>query len=157
MISWKTFAVTFLTIESQVDTQTSFPTAPFYEFDKVQFTGTLNESGDRMEVTEAVITNFNEKGELIGGPIKVPSKAHGVRIPLEVLAHPFNVVAAKSVTRRLSVACAAAFLLGGCSAYEGNTPKTAANYREPAAANTDDSLEQMIKDEHQYYQMFSGH
>jgi hypothetical protein len=80
----KTFAVTFLTIEYQVTP----PTAPVYQFDKVQFTGFLNESGDRVEITEAVITNFNAKGELIGEPIKIPSKAHGVRIPLEVL--PFT-------------------------------------------------------------------
>src|SRR4030081_2221276 len=45
----------------------------------------LNESGDRMEITEAVITNFNARGELIGEPNKIPTKAHGVRIPLEVL------------------------------------------------------------------------
>jgi hypothetical protein len=78
---WKTFAVTFLTIEYQVDP----PNATFYQFDKVQFTGFLNESGDRMEITEAVITNFNSKGQLIGEPNKISSKAHGVRIPLEVL------------------------------------------------------------------------
>jgi hypothetical protein len=78
---WKTFAVTFLTIEYQVDP----PNATLFQFDKVQFTGLLNESGDRMESTEAVITNFDAKGELIGEPHKIPSKAHGVRIPLEVL------------------------------------------------------------------------
>jgi hypothetical protein len=81
---WKTFTVTLLTIEYQVDP----PNATFYQFDKVQFTGFLNESGDRMEITEAVITNFNSKGELIGDPNLIPTKAHGVRIPLEVL--PFT-------------------------------------------------------------------
>jgi hypothetical protein len=81
---WKTFAVTLLTIEYQVDP----PNAAFYQFDKVQFTGFLNESGDRMVITEAVITNFNSKGELIGDPNLIPTKAHGVRIPLEVL--PFT-------------------------------------------------------------------
>jgi hypothetical protein len=95
MISWKTFAVTFLRIESQVDTQTSFPTAPFYQFDKVQFTGTLNESGDRMEVTEAVITNFNEKGELIGDPLRFQAKltAYALRwryCPVPLSACPFQ-------------------------------------------------------------------
>jgi hypothetical protein len=79
--SWKTFPATLLTIEYQVDP----PNATFYQFDKLQFTGFLNESGDRMEITEAVITNFNSKGELIGEPNKIPTKAHGVRIPLEVL------------------------------------------------------------------------
>jgi hypothetical protein len=78
---WNTFAVTLLTIEYQVD----FPNATLFQFDKVQFIGFLNESGDRMEITEAVITNFDSKGELIGEPNKIPSKAHGVRIPLEVL------------------------------------------------------------------------
>jgi hypothetical protein len=78
---WNTFAVTFLTIEYQVDP----PNATLFQFDKVQFIGFLNESGDRMEITEAVITNFDAKGELIGEPNKIPSKAHGVRIPLEVL------------------------------------------------------------------------
>jgi len=78
---WKTFAVTFLTIEYQVDP----PEATLYQFDKVQFSGFLNEPGDRMEITEAVITNFDSKGQLIGDPNLIPTKAHGLRIPLEVL------------------------------------------------------------------------
>jgi hypothetical protein len=76
---WNTFAVTLLTIEYQG------PNGTFFQFDKVQFTGFLTDSGDRMEITHAVITNFNDKGELIGGPNNFPTKAHGVRIPLEVL------------------------------------------------------------------------
>ena len=81
-ISWKTFAVTFLTIEYQV--QTNPLDAPLYQFDKVQFTGVLNESGDETEITAAVITTFNPDGSLKES-IAVPSKTHGVRIPLEVL------------------------------------------------------------------------
>jgi hypothetical protein len=79
-----TFAVTFLTIENQVDP----PNATFYQFDKVQFIGFLTDSGDSMEITDAVITNFNSKGELIGEPIKISTKAHGVRVPFEIL--PFT-------------------------------------------------------------------
>jgi hypothetical protein len=78
-IGAKTFAVTFLTIEYQVTP----PTAPVYQFDKVQFTGVLNQSGDQMELT-AVITIFNPDGSQKDF-IQVPGHAHGVRIPLEVL------------------------------------------------------------------------
>jgi len=67
---------------------TNPPSAPLFQFDKVQFTGRLNETGDRMEITAAVITNFDPKGELIGGPNQFSTKVHGVRIPLEVL--PFT-------------------------------------------------------------------
>jgi hypothetical protein len=85
---WNTFAVTFLTMEYQVDTSTNPTSAPLFQFDKVQFTGRLNETGDRMEITAAVITNFDPKGELIGEPNNFSTKVHGVRIPLEVL--PFT-------------------------------------------------------------------
>jgi hypothetical protein len=77
----KTFAVTILTIEYQ----STPPTAPLFQFDKLQFTGFLYESGDRMELTEIVITFFDSNGQIIGQPNKIPTKAHGVRIPLEVL------------------------------------------------------------------------
>jgi hypothetical protein len=85
---WNTFAVTFLTMEYQVDASTNPPSAPLFQFDKVQFTGRLNETGDRLEITAAVITNFDPKGELIGEPNQFSTKVHGVRIPLEVL--PFT-------------------------------------------------------------------
>jgi hypothetical protein len=81
---WNTFAVTFLTMEYQVDTSTNPITAPLFQFDKVQFTGRLNETGDRMEITAALITTFNPDGSLKES-IPVPVKTHGVRIPLEVL------------------------------------------------------------------------
>jgi len=82
---WNTFAVTFLTMEYQLDTSTNPPSAPLFQFDKVQFTGFLKDSGDRMEITAAVITNFDAKGKLIGVPIKFFTTVRGVRIPLEVL------------------------------------------------------------------------
>jgi hypothetical protein len=41
-----------------------------------------------MEATEAVVTFFDPDGKLIGEANKVPTKAHGVRIPLEIV--PFT-------------------------------------------------------------------
>jgi hypothetical protein len=77
---WNTFAATFLSIEYQGD-----PNATFYQFDKVQLTGFLNESGDRMEITQAAISFYDSSGNQIGDTIQVPTKGHGVRIPLEIL------------------------------------------------------------------------
>ena len=72
------------------------------------------------------------------------------------LARPFNVVTTNSLPRLLGVGCTAALLLlGGCSTFEGSTPKAAVNYREPAAAQTEDhprSLEQVIQDQRDWYQ-----
>jgi hypothetical protein len=93
---WNTFAVTFLTMEYQVDTSTNPPSAPLFQFDKVQFTGVLNESGDGMEITAALITTFNPDGSLKES-ITVPSKTHGVRIPLEILPHTANTLPIPSV------------------------------------------------------------
>ncbi|HXO95593.1 MAG TPA: hypothetical protein VN857_03340 [Chthoniobacterales bacterium] len=66
-------------------------------------------------------------------------------------------VFATSLPRRLSIACAAASLvLGGCSTYEAGTPKAAVNYRESPEAKTENhtrSLEQVIKDQRDWYQM----
>jgi len=71
------------------------------------------------------------------------------------LAYPFSLVVGSGLPRRLSIACAAAFLvLGGCSAYD--TPKTAVNYREAPEAKTENqprSLEQVIQDQRDWYQM----
>src|SRR5258708_26593699 len=78
-----TFAVTFLTMEYQVDTSNNSLSAPLFQFDKVQFTGFLKDSGDGMEITAAVITNFDSKGKLIREPIKFSTPVRGVRIPLE--------------------------------------------------------------------------
>jgi hypothetical protein len=79
---WKTFAATLLTMEYQV--QVNPLSAPLFQFDKVQFTGVLNESGDRIELT-AAISFYDSSGNQIGDTIQVPTKAHGVRIPLEIL------------------------------------------------------------------------
>ncbi len=76
---WKTFAVTVLTMEYDGN-----PPFALFQFDKVQFTGFLNESGDRMEITAAAITTFHPDGSQKDF-IPVSTKAHGVRIPLEVL------------------------------------------------------------------------
>jgi hypothetical protein len=66
-------------------------------------------------------------------------------------------VFASRLPRRLSIACAGAFLvLGGCSAYDAGTPKAAVNYQEPPASQTEDharSLEQVIRDQRNWYQM----
>jgi PBP1b-binding outer membrane lipoprotein LpoB len=71
------------------------------------------------------------------------------------LAYPFSLVVGSGLPRRLSIACAAAFLvLGGCSPYD--TPKTAVNYREAPEAKTENqprSLEQVIQDQRDWYQM----
>jgi hypothetical protein len=81
---WNTFAVTLLTIESQVDP----PDTTLYQFDKIQFVGFLYDSGNRMETTAATITNFDIDGHIRGEPTIVTTKAHGVRVPLEIL--PFT-------------------------------------------------------------------
>jgi hypothetical protein len=48
------------------------------------------------------------------------------------LPYPDSRVFAGSLPRRLSIACAAAFLvLGGCSTFDAGTPKAAVNYQEP--------------------------
>ena len=76
-----------------------------------------------------------------------------MRIP-----HAVSRVLASSLPRRLGVACAAASLvLGGCSTYQAGTPKAAVNYQDPSAAKTENhvrSLEQVIKDQHDWYQTF---
>jgi hypothetical protein len=74
----KTFAATFVAIEYQVNPHN----ATLYEFDKVQFTGVLNESGDEMKLT-ALVTLFNPDGSQKGDSF--PDTANGIRIPLEVL------------------------------------------------------------------------
>ena len=73
----KTFAATFLTIEYQDSLS-----APVFQFDKIQFTGVLSESGDQMELT-ALVTIFNPDGTQKGDSIS--DKANGIRVPLEVL------------------------------------------------------------------------
>jgi hypothetical protein len=55
------------------------------ESGKSESTVTGPVSGQRMEITAAVISNFDPKGEVIGEPNNFSTKVHGVRIPLEVL------------------------------------------------------------------------
>jgi len=73
------------------------------------------------------------------------------------LPYAVSRVFATRLPRRLSIACAAASLvLGGCSTYEAGTPKAAVNYQESPAAKTENhvrSLEQVIKDQRDWYQM----
>jgi hypothetical protein len=88
MTGWNTFAVTFFTIEYQVQVNplSDNPlSAPLFEFDKVQFTGRLTDSGNRMEITEELIKNFNPDGSLkvTFGPFH--NIVHAIRLPLEVL------------------------------------------------------------------------
>jgi len=65
---------------NRVPSYCSNPT--LYQFDKVQFSGVLNESGDQIELT-ALITNFNPDGTQKGDSFS--DTANGVRIALEVL------------------------------------------------------------------------
>jgi hypothetical protein len=83
MTGWNTFAVTFFTIETQI--QGNPASFPLFEFDKVQFTGMLFDSGKQMKITEALIRNFNPDGSLKAtfGPFH--NIVYGVRLPLEVL------------------------------------------------------------------------
>jgi len=73
------------------------------------------------------------------------------------LPYAVSRVVASSLPRRLGIGCAAASLvLGACSTYEAGTPKAAVNYREPLEAKTENhtrSLEQVIKDQRDWYQM----
>jgi hypothetical protein len=84
-----TFAVTFFTIEYQVDTSNNSLSAPLFQFDKAVYTAILTDSGDKMESTAAVIKTFNADGSLKES-ITVPVQVHGVRLPLEVLPNTSN-------------------------------------------------------------------
>jgi outer membrane protein assembly factor BamE (lipoprotein component of BamABCDE complex) len=73
------------------------------------------------------------------------------------LPHAVSRVVARSLPRRLSIACAAVTLaLGGCSTYDAGTPKAAVNYQGTPATKTEThvrSLKQVIKDQRNWYQM----
>ena len=58
-----TFAATFLAIEYRVlvPPTPALPGSPLFRFDKIQYTGTLNQAGDTMEIT-VVFTFFDEQG-----------------------------------------------------------------------------------------------
>jgi hypothetical protein len=74
-----TFAATFITLEYDAN-----PPFALFEFDKIQFTGVLSESGNQMELT-ALVTLFDPNGNQLPPLEGVRDKANGVRIPLEVL------------------------------------------------------------------------
>jgi hypothetical protein len=84
-----TFAATLLAMEYQniVPPAPAFPSTPLFRFDKVQYTGKLNQSGDGMELS-ALLTFFDEQGNRIDAEGKpstdfvVKFNANGVRIPL---------------------------------------------------------------------------
>jgi hypothetical protein len=73
------------------------------------------------------------------------------------LTYAASLIVNSSWPRLLGIACAAASLaLAGCSSYDSGTPKTAVNYHEPPAAETQNhvrSLEQVIEDQRNWYQM----
>jgi hypothetical protein len=74
---WKTFAVTVLTMEYDGN-----PPFALFQFDKIQYTAVLSDSGDRLEIPEPVVTNYYPDGKLKFGPFIVPTGAHGKRIPV---------------------------------------------------------------------------
>ena len=83
-----TFAATLLAMEFRNIVPTSGnPSTPLYRFDKQQYTGKLNQSGDGMEIT-VLLTFFDEQGtrtDDAGNPstdFVVKFNANGVRIPL---------------------------------------------------------------------------
>ena len=73
------------------------------------------------------------------------------------LPYAVSRVVVSSLPRGLGIACAAAALaLGGCSTYDAGTPKAAVNYQDPPAAKAEThvrSLEEVIKDQRNWYQM----
>ena len=81
-----TFAATFLLMEYHVLAD-PIHDAPLFRFDRVQYTGTLNKSGDAMTI-DALLTFFDEQGNRIDDKGKpstdfvVEFNANGVRIPL---------------------------------------------------------------------------
>jgi hypothetical protein len=94
---WNTFAATFLTIEYQANPAAA-PNTTLFQFDKVQFTGVLKDSGDEIELT-ALVTIFNPDGSQKGDSFS--DTANGIRIPLEVLpstAHSLPIPAIPTVT-----------------------------------------------------------
>jgi hypothetical protein len=64
------------------------PPFALFQFDKVQYTAILSESGDRLVIPEPVVTNYNKDGsfkdQFTVGP------AHGVRISPEITSDPLS-------------------------------------------------------------------
>ena len=68
---------------------TNPPASPLFRFDKVQYVGTLNGSGDQMELS-GKLTFYGSDGKQQNpdgtpGTTGIPFNDNGVRIPLEVL------------------------------------------------------------------------
>jgi hypothetical protein len=74
------------------------------------------------------------------------------------LTYAGNLVVTSSWPRLLGIVCAAVPLVfAGCSSYETSTPKAAVNYHgPPATENHVRSLEQVIQDQRNWYQMNGG-
>jgi hypothetical protein len=85
---WRTFAVSVLTVEYDGN-----PPFAQFQFDKVQFTAIISESGDRLDIPSPVFTSYYPDGKLKTPPVTVSPGGHGVRVPLEIL--PFT---SKSLT-----------------------------------------------------------
>ena len=82
-----TFAATLLAIENRVliPPPPGLPGSPLFRFDKIQYTGTLNQAGDTMEIT-FVFTFFDEQGNQLDPTEGIPPDTiTGVRIPLTIL------------------------------------------------------------------------
>jgi hypothetical protein len=82
---WNTFSTTLLSIEYQIITSPE-PASPVFSFDITQYTGRLNASGDKMELS-ARITSFDPNGKETGS---LTFNANGVRIPLKVLPNTIH-------------------------------------------------------------------
>ena len=91
----------------------------------------------------------SRRSVLLAGAIRIAHRSYMKS------AYPFNAVVRSGLPRRLSITCAAAFLLlSGCSSYD--TPKAGVNYREAPEAKTENqprSLDQVIDDQRKWYQM----
>ena len=99
-IGWNTFATTLLAIQYRVLTSPA-PGSPRFQFDKLQYTGRLTETGDGMTFS-ALVTNFDPNGKELRS---FTFNASGIRIPLEVLpllrsqlAHSFHFRNARVLT-----------------------------------------------------------
>ncbi len=80
-----TFAATWLAMEYRVQTEPA--SSPLFRFDKVQYIGTLNKSGDTMELTAHLIF-FDEQGKQVDE--KMESRQREKAFRLQLLAHAFR-------------------------------------------------------------------
>jgi len=80
---WNTFAATLVAIQAGVDAEHFI--SNFFRLDKVQCTGKLCESGDKVDLT-FVFSGYDENGKQTIAP-SLPINFKGVRVPLEILPH----------------------------------------------------------------------